>query len=374
MIEVAEPIVAEDERENVLSVLESGDYVQGAFVREFERKWATVCEVDHAIAVSNGTAALHLALEALEIGPGDRVAVPALSFGATAEAVYHAGAEPIFVDVREDNHTMDPADLRTVASEHDVDAVIPVHLYGHPAAMDPIREIASAHDAPVVEDAAQAHGAAYDGTPVGGLGRVGCFSFYATKNVTSGEGGMLTTNDDELAAQLRLRRNHGMDGRDDHEVLGWNYRLSELHAALGAAQTDRLEEFNDRRDRLTRRLRDRLADVPWLEPLAVEPHVDHAWFWAPFATRTGDEYLDGKRLRAVLADHGVETRHRYTDPLQSQSAFETAVERPLPVAARVAGNVIGLPNHPGLEEADIETVIRRVREASAMIDALQEPL
>lgn len=374
MIDVAEPILSDDERENVLSVLESGNYVQGAFVDEFERKWAAICDVDHAIAVSNGTTALHLTLEALGIGTGDRVAVPALSFGATAEAVYHAGAEPIFVDVREDTHTMDPDDLRTVATAYDLDGVIPVHLYGHPAAMDPIREIARDHDVPVVEDAAQAHGAAYDGTPVGGLGRAGCFSFYATKNVTSGEGGMITTNDDDLAAQLRLRRNHGMDGRDDHEVLGWNYRLSELHAALGAAQADRLEEFNDRRDQLTRTLRDRLADIPWLEPLAVDSHVDHAWFWAPFATRTDEGYLDGKRVRAVLADHGVETRHRYTAPLQSQSAFETPVERPLPVASRVAGNVIGLPNHPGLDGADIETVVRRVREASSMVEALRGTL
>lgn len=360
---MAEPLVGDEEEENLLAVLHSGRYVQGEYVREFEERWAEACDTDHAIAVTNGTAALHLALEALGVGDGDEVAVPALSFGATAEAVYHAGGEPVFVDVEEATHTISPDDLRRVAEERDLRAAIPVHFYGHPADMDRIVDLSREFGFDVIEDGAQAHGAALDGRPVGGLGDVGCFSFYATKNITSGEGGMITTDDEEIAASCRSMRSHGMSGRDEHERLGWNYRMSELHAAIGAAQVEKLDRYNERRRENSLFLRDRLAEVPWLEPLERRGNVTHAWFWAPFATRTDGGYLNGKETFTRLKEHGVECRHRYVRPLTDQPAFSASDRRKVPTARRVAGNVIGLPNHPGLDRSALETVVERIESA-----------
>jgi len=377
-VSVANPVLGDTEYENVIDVLDSGRFVQGPFVEEFEDKWADYIGVEHAIAVANGTTAIQLSLNALGLEPGDEVIVPSLTFGSTATAVVHQGGVPVFADIDRDLYTLDHRDLERCVSERTA-AIIPVHLYGQPAEMDKIRTFADDRDIAVVEDAAQAHGAAYRGDRVGSIGDVGCFSFYATKNITSGEGGMITTDDDKIAATLRSLRNHGLADRDTHADLGYNYRMSELHAAVGTKQVERLPEFNATRRRIFERFADELDDIDWLEPVSVPDYVDHAYFWAPFEVQTETIGLSGKEVWARLGERGVETRHRYNKPLYEQPAFvqhkgfnsdfpwsendrEYDYESlSLPNVEDIVGKMIGLPNHPGLEEADIEYVIETVR-------------
>jgi len=348
-------------------------------VETFERKWANLVGVDHAIAVTNGTVAIQLALNAIGLEPGDEVIVPSLTFGSTATAVVHQGGVPVFADIDRDIYTLDHADLERCLSERTV-AVMPVHLYGHPAEMDEILAFAEEHDLAVIEDAAQAHGATYHGETVGSIGDLGCFSFYATKNITTGEGGVVTTDDDEFATELRTLRNHGLAGRDTHVELGYNYRMSDIHGAIGAAQVDRLEEFNARRTEVSERLRTELADLSWLEPATVREYVDHAYFWAPFEVNEEELGMTGKEVWEALKDHGVETRHRYTTPLYRQPVFaeyrgfngefpwsendreHDYDELHLPNVEEVVGRTLGFPNRPNITDEEVEYVIETVRE------------
>jgi len=384
-VSVAEPIVGEAEYENVEAVLDSGRFLQGPYVEEFEEKWAEFCGTEHAVAVSNGTTAIQLSLNALGLEPGDEVIVPSLTFGSSATAVVHQAGVPVFGDVTADTYTLDPDDLERCLSDRTV-AVMPVHLYGHPAEMDEIQAFADEHELAVVEDAAQAHGATYRGDRVGSIGDVGCFSFYATKNVTTGEGGIVTTDDDEIAERIRVLRNHGMDGRDRHVELGYNYRMSDLNGAIGTAQVDRLSGFNERRAEISHRLFEELGDLAWLEPATIREHVEHAYFWAPFEIDPDAAGMSGKDVWRELGDRGVETRHRYVEPLYEQPVFtehrgfnsefpwsanehEHDYDLHLETAEAVAGNVIGLPNHPGLDDEEVDYVIETVRAFAEEIDA-----
>lgn len=376
-VPVAEPVLGDAERENVEAVLDSGYFVQGEYVETFEERWAEFVGTDHAVAVTNGTVAIQLALNALGLEPGDEVIVPSLTFGSTATAVVHQGGVPVFADVDRELYTLDHRDLERCLSDRTV-AVLPVHLYGHPAEMDEIRAFAEEHGLHVVEDAAQAHGARYRGDVVGSIGDVGCFSFYATKNITSGEGGMVTTDDDEVAERLRRLRNHGLANRDRHVDLGYNHRMSELHAAIGAAQVERLPAFNERRRTVSERLRRELADVGWLRNVAVRDYVDHAYFWAPFEVDEAAAGMTGKEVWEALKERGVESRHRYNIPLYDQPVFaehmgfngefpwsENGNDRDydlsLPNVEDVVGKTIGLPNHPNVSDEEVDYVIETVR-------------
>lgn len=378
-VSVAEPILGDEERENVAEVLDSGHFLQGPFVEEFETKWADLVGVEHAVAVGNGTEAIQLALNACGLEPGDEVIVPSLTFGSTATAVVHQAGVPVFADVDRELYTLDHPDLERCITDR-TEAIIPVHLYGHPAEMDELCAIADEHDLTVIEDAAQAHGATYRDEPVGSIGDLGVFSFYATKNITTGEGGIITTDDDAYAETLRTLRNHGMPNRDQHELLGYNYRMSDLQGAIGTAQVDRLAGFNERRTEISERLTNELDDLDWLDPLPVRDYVEHAYFWAPFEVREDRIDATGKAVWAALKDRGVETRHRYTSPLYRQPVFRehrgfnsdfpwSANEHDhdygelyLDTVEEVVGRPIGLPNHPNLTDDDVEYVIETVRE------------
>lgn len=376
-VSVAEPILGEEEYETVEEVLDSGRFLQGPKVAKFEQKWANEVGVDHAIAVSNCTVAIQLSLKALGLEPGDEVIVPSLTFGSTATAVVHQACVPVFADVDADLYTLDHTDIERCISDR-TEAILPVHLYGHPAEMDEICEIADNHDIAVIEDAAQAHGATYKSQSVGSIGDIGCFSFYATKNITTGEGGVITTDNDAIAKVLRMLRNHGMANRDKHVTLGYNYRMSELHAAVGVPQVDRLEELNQRRTEISERYQKELAGVSWLNALPVREYVDHAYFWAPFAIHVEEIGLTGKEVWRDLKNNGVETRHRYTEPLYNQPVFEEhrgfnsdfpwsenendhTYDHKLPTVESVVGDVIGLPNHPSLETTETDYVIDTIK-------------
>jgi dTDP-4-amino-4,6-dideoxygalactose transaminase len=376
-VSVAEPVLGDEEFDRVEEVLASGRFLQGPVVEEFEEKWAEYCGVDHAVAVTNGTVAIQLVLNALGLEPGDEVVVPSLTFGSTATAVVHQAGVPVFADIDREIYTLDHRDLERCISEETV-GVMPVHLYGHPAEMDAIMDIADDHGLFVVEDAAQAHGARYRGDVVGSIGDAGCFSFYATKNITTGEGGIITTDDGDLAERLRLLRSHGMEGRDEHVALGYNYRMSEIHAALGTHQVDRLDGFNERRRAISERLAAALRDRDWLEPATVRDHVEHAYFWAPFEVLESEIGMSGKEVWSALGDRGIGSRHRYTSPLYDQPVFrehlgfnsefpwsanpnEHDYDLDLPNVEEVAGRMIGLPNHPNLTDDDVDYVIETLR-------------
>ena len=267
MILVARPLLDDEEKVAVHRVLASGQLAQGENVAAFEQRFAEVCHVREAIAVSSGTAALHLALLAHGIGPGDEVITTAFSFVATANVILLAGATPVFVDIEPDTYALDLA-LVEAAITPRTKAIMPVHLYGHPANMKRLMALAEAHNLVIIEDACQAHAASIDGKPVGSFG-TGCFSFYATKNITTGEGGMVTTNDPEIAERVRLLRSHGQEERYYHVALGYNLRMTEIQAALGLAQVEKLERFTEQRIAnaafLTERLRGSVQ-TPMIRP------------------------------------------------------------------------------------------------------------
>lgn len=376
-VSVAEPILGEAEHENVKQVLDSGRFLQGPMVEEFEKKWANYVGTDYAVAVSNGTTAIQLVLKALGLEPGEEVIVPSLTFGSTATAVIHQGGVPVFADIDRELYTLDHTDLERCLTDETF-AIMPVHLYGHPSEMDEINEFADRHNLYVIEDAAQAHGASYKNQKVGSIGDVGCFSFYATKNITTGEGGIVTTDNKAIAESLRMLRSHGMADRDTHVTLGYNYRMSDLNGAIGTAQVDRLDEFNERRRENSEHLLTELDNLDWLEPATVRNHVDHAYFWAPFEVQENTIGMTGKEVWAELRERGVETRHRYNMPLYDQPVFadhrgfnsefpwsanpnDHDYDLSLPNVEKIVGSMIGLPNHPGLESEDIEYVIETIR-------------
>lgn len=351
MIPVARPILGREEIDAVVSVLQSGHLVQGELVERFEQRFAEFVGARHAVAVSSGTAALHVALLAHGVGPGDEVITTPFTFAATANAVLYTGAKPVFVDIHEDTFNIDP-DLIAARITSRTKAILPVHLYGHPADMQAIGDIAARRGLAIVEDAAQAHGAAIDGRMVGCVGTA-CFSFYATKNVTTAEGGMVTTDDDHIADQLRMLRSHGQRQRYHHEILGFNYRLTDLQAAIGLVQLERLQELTERRIANARFLTERL-------PPAITPrtrpgcrHVYHQYTIRVPACR--DDVV--RQLSAA----GVGTSIHYPRPVHKQKLYlDLGYRDELPVAERASREVLSLPVHPSLSNGDLEIIARAV--------------
>ena len=349
-VPIAEPAIGEEERERVREVLDSGMIADGEEVRAFEREFATTCHVDHGVATSNGTTALHTALRACGIGEGDTVVTTPFSFVATANAVRFCGAEPVFADVDPDTYNLDPTAVREAIEIRggDVDAILPVHLYGLPAPMDDLLAIAEEYDAVVVEDAAQAHGARYHEEPVGSLGDAAAFSFYPTKNMTTGEGGMVVTDDEAVADRAARFVNHGRDEQYEHVELGHNFRMTNIAAAIGRVQLKRLSRFVQARRDNAAALTAALAEAP-VDPPSVPDGLDHAFH--QYTVRASDR----ARLVAHLDDNGVDTGVYYPTPIHEQPAYGGVDER-YPVAERAADEVLSLPVHPGLTEADLAAV------------------
>jgi dTDP-4-amino-4,6-dideoxygalactose transaminase len=350
-----EPLAAALER-----VLASGMFIGGLEVEAFEREFADYCGVRHAVGMANGTDALALILRAAGVGPESSVAVPAFTFAATAEAVCHAGARPLLVDIDPASFTMDPQALeRAVITAHPpVRAVIAVHLYGQAASMEAITRVAQRAGAVVIEDAAQAHGARFGERRVGGLGNAAAFSFYPTKNLGAlGDAGAVTTDDGEIAARLRLLHDHGQTGKYEHGVLGWNSRLDALHAAVLRVKLRRLDEWNVRRRAIAAAYRAALADVPDVELPPAAAGCEHVYHL--FVVRSGAR----DALRAHLAAAGISASVHYPLPLHLQAAFVSLGYRggDFPAAEAAAREVLALPVYPELSDDAVEGVIAGVR-------------
>lgn len=339
---------------------------QGPFVSRFEREFAAYTGAEHALTVANGTVALHLALVALGIGPGDEVIVPTLTFAASAAAVIHAGATPVLVDVEPDTWCIDPAAVEAALTPR-AKAIMPVHLYGQPAAMDRLLALAERRGLKVVEDAAEALGTLYHGRHVGILGDAGTFSFFGNKLITTGEGGMILFKDPEAARRARMLRDHGMDPerRYWHLEVGYNYRLTNLQAAIGVAQLERVEALAENKRRIAARYIEGLGDIAGLVMPAAVPDVRHSQ-WA-FSLLVEEEGFGMSRdeLAARLKLSGVETRPLFP-ALHGMPPFRAFAAGPLPVAERLSRTGLSLPSAVSLGDRDIAHivgVIRRLAEA-----------
>ena len=354
MIPVAKPTMGREEEEAVLAVLRSGQIAQGARVAELEARFAALVGTKHAVASTSGTASLHLNLLALGVGPGDEVITSPFTFIASANAILYVGATPVFADIHPCCYNLDPRAVEAKLTPR-TKALLPVHLYGNPANMPALMEIAQRHGLAMVEDAAQAHGAAIEGRRVGSFGS-GNFSFYPTKNMTSVEGGMLTTDDDWLADRAQKFRNHGQTDRYRHELLGYNLRMSDIHAAVGLAQFDRLAAYTEARQRNARYLDEGLRGV--VETPHVRPGYTHVYH--QYTVRIPDGRRDA--VAAALRERGVGTGVHYPTPVHQQPIYlERGYRDSLPEAERAAREVLCLPVHPALSEADLETIVREVR-------------
>jgi perosamine synthetase len=353
VIPAAKPIIGEDERAAVDAVLSSGMVAQGPQVAAFEEEFAAVVGDRHCVAVNSGTSALHMALIAVGVKQGDEVIVPSFTFAATANSVRLAGATPVFVDIDKHSFCIDPKAVEAAITPR-TRAVMPVHLYGHPADMTAISEIATRHGLWVIEDAAQAHAAQWDGTPVGAFGAAAAFSFYPTKNMTSGEGGMVTTGCDHIARQVRLLRNQGMEQRYRNEIIGFNTRMTDIHAAIGRVQLGKLADWTARRQAIAARFDAELRGVvtPPVAPRAT--HVYHQY------TIRVPEDRDG--FATALADLGVGSGVYYPIPVHQLPSFGLDID--LPETAAAAVEVLSLPVHPSLTDEDVDTVIAAVNKVA----------
>jgi dTDP-4-amino-4,6-dideoxygalactose transaminase len=350
-IPAARPVIGDAEIEAAVRVLRSGMVVQGPEVAAFEQEFAEVVAGRHCVAVNSGTSALHLTMMALGFGPGDEVIVPSFSFAASANVVRLVGAEVVFADIEPGSFCLDPAAVEAAITPRTV-AIMPVHLYGHPADMGALLPIAERHGLAVIEDACQAHAASVNGTPVGALGTAGSFSFYPTKNMHSLEGGMITTADPTLARTLRLLRNQGMEQRYANEIVGANMRLTDVAAAIGREQLKRLPEWTGQRRANAKFLDSRITGMVTPPVADAARHVYHQY--------TVRVRGDRDAAQRALAARGVGSAVYYPTPIHRLRPFLAADGRPgpweLPETERAAAEVLSLPVFPSLTPAQLERI------------------
>lgn len=357
---IAEPDIGELEIEYVTDAVRSGWVSSlGRYVEEFERGFADFCQTRHGVSTANGTVALHLTLAALGIGPGDEVIVPTLTFIATASAVIYAGAVPVFVDSEPNTWCLDPAAVERAITPR-TRAIVPVHLYGHPADMDPILDSAARHKLTVIEDAAESHGALYKGRMTGGIGNAGIFSFYGNKLITSGEGGMLVTNDSALAERANFLHDHAMrpETRYYHSEIGYNYRITNLQAALGLAQLKRAPELIARKRQIMQWYREFLGDREDLKLNPSMPWADSS-FWMVCAILPTRLDLDTvmKDLRAIGIDSRPFFKPLHTLPPTRK--YDSGGR--FPVAEDLSRRGISLPCGVKLTRQDVEFICSRIK-------------
>lgn len=353
-----------EEEELVLEVLRSGSIAQGPKVKQLEDEFAATFGLDHVIAVNNGTTALVAALEVLDLQPGDEVLTTPFTFVATLNAILEAGATATFADIREEDFNLDPTSARERITSR-TKVLAPVHLYGQMADMQPIEALAADRGLRILEDAAQSHGATYQGRAAGSYG-LGTFSLYATKNLTTGEGGLIVTDDADLADRLRVLRNQGMRARYEYEVAGHNYRLTDLQAAVGIPQLGRYASIVEARRRNAARLTEGLADAPGIVVPRQLPGREHVWH--QYTIRVTEEArVDRAEFVERLTEHGIGSGAYYPRLVTDYDAYRRHPRVSVadtPVAARIAREVVSLPVHHHLADDELDAVISAVREIS----------
>lgn len=365
MIPINKPQIDEDERQEILNVLDEGILTSAAYsggkrVQDFEKLLAEFLHVKHAIAVNSGTAALHSSILAAGIRENDEVLIPSFTFVATANSVACTGAKPVFVDIEKDTYCMNPQDLQRKITDK-TRAIIPVHLYGHPAKMDEILEFANKKSLMVIEDACQSLGSTFDGKQTGTIGQMGCFSMYASKVLTSGEGGAITTNSDEFAEKLRMIRNHGMVNGYDTRIVGFNMRLPEISAAIAKTQMKKIQSMLNKRannaNKLGQLLSDKIGDKN-----IVLPHdnqrAKYNWY---LYTVAFNESRD--KVKKFLNEHGIGATVYYDPPVHQTPYYSKFHNGELEITEWASKSVLSLPVHPSVTENDLDMMASTVEKA-----------
>lgn len=356
MIPHVKPLLGKEEEARVLEVLRSGMLASGSYVREFEEQFKKYHNSHYAIATSSGTTALHVILEALGIGPGDKVITTPFSFIATSNAILFTGATPIFVDIDPVTYNLSPSHLHsTLKNNSEVKAILVVHLFGLPADMDQILDIAEKYQVVVLEDCAQAHGAAYRDQKVGTFGKASAFSFYPTKNITSGEGGMVLTNDPAIAEKVSLLVNHGQRQRYQHDIVGYNFRMTNIHAAIGIEQLKKLDQYNQRRIDNAKFYDSHIIN-PSIKKPACPPDRKHVYHQYTLQVTNRDIFA------SYLANNNIGYGIHYPSIIPAQPAY-----RNIPgclgnwqVARDLTNTCISIPVHPALSAGDLTTVVEAI--------------
>ncbi|MCJ7721921.1 DegT/DnrJ/EryC1/StrS family aminotransferase [Candidatus Bathyarchaeota archaeon] len=356
-ISIAKPNFGQEEEDAVKEVLNSGILASGPKTKAFEKEYAEYIGVEHAVALTNGTVALDVALKALKIGSGDEVITSAFSFVASGNCILFQNAKPVFADIDPKTFNIDPSDVAEKITAK-TKALIPIHMFGQPANMDALKEIAEDKGIVLVEDAAQAHGAEYNGQKAGSIGNMGCFSFYATKNMTAGEGGMITTNDPKLADNARLLINHGQSRKYHHDTLGYNYRMTEICAAIGSVQLRKLDGFNAKRIDNAALLSNGIRKLDGLTVPQVDKDSKHVFH--QYVIRVEDNYpLDRDEFAEFLAEKGVGAAVHYPIPIYRQPLYmELGYGGTVcPNTEDACRQVLSLPVHPLVNKPDIEYIL-----------------
>lgn len=362
MISIASPVIESEEIEAVEAVLRSGMLAQGPKVAELEEAFAAYCGSQYAVAVNSGTAALHAALFAAGVGPGDEVITTSFSFIATANPILFLGAKPVLVDIDPETFNLDVSKIEQAITPH-TKAILPVHLYGQPCDYDELASIAKKHNLLVIEDACQAIGATYGGKQAGNLGDFGCFSLYATKNIMCGEGGMITTNNKEYADAMKRFRQHGMSGPYEYAHIGFNYRLTDVLAAIAVEQLKKLDRFTAARQRNAQRLREGLAGVPGAVLPVVAPNRTHVYH--QFTVRiTGDFPVSRDELIGELKKRDIGSGLFYPKPLYAYEHIAKLGYAPgdHPMVEQTVREALSLPVHPKVTDDDVDTIIAAFKE------------
>jgi dTDP-4-amino-4,6-dideoxygalactose transaminase len=359
----ADPYITEEDVMAVAKCVREKRLSQGDYVQRFEDEFAKYLNVKHAVAVCNGTAALHTALVAIGVRPNDEIIVPSFSFISTANCALYQGAKPIFVDIDPSTYNIDPNKIEEKITDK-TKAIIPVHYAGQPADMDPIHEIAQKYDLYVIEDAAEAHGALYKGKKAGNLAELACFSFYPNKNMTTGEGGMITTNDDELSEKMRMIRSHGQDERYHHVILGYNYRMTDMQAALGIVQLRRLDRVIKKKTAKAEYYDKRIKDIFGSEVKTpyVVPYATHVYMFYSVRFRSKEVR---EEVAAKLEEKNVETRVAFP-PIHLQPLYKERFGYSrgyLPITEKVADTVLCLPVYSHITQKMQDYVLSAMKEA-----------
>lgn len=356
MIHISKPQIGEEEKQAVMQVLESGQLAQGPRVKEFEDQYAAWCGTRFAVAVSSGTTALHVALLAHGIGPGDEVITTPFSFIASANCILYAGATPVFADIEPDYFMLDPQDVEKKITPR-TKAIIPVHLFGQAADMAGLSALADKYNLAIIEDACQSHGAKFHGQTVGAWGTA-CYSFYPTKNMTTIEGGMITTDDEGVAERARLLRNHGSPKRYLHESLGFNFRMTDLQAAIGLTQLKKVDQWNRLRQKNAAYLSSKLAGLPGIRVPKVREGCEHVFHQYTIRAENRDALLE------KLAAKGIGVGVYYPIPIHQQPLYRQAgYNDSLPVSEAASLSVLSLPVHPALTQPELDEIVAAVAAA-----------